>query len=404
MSAVISLLAFPSVFWLCRELFESVSVGWVAIALIAVSPFHVLYAQEARPYSLWIVTILVSSAALLRAMRLQSKLSWGIYAASAVVGLYTFLFSGLVIVGHGLYVFGTESFKLTKRAIAFLLASLVAFFAFAPWLFAVTANLSKVQSGTDWAAQKVSLFSLFAMWAGNVSRLFFDLGVGSDDPFVSFIPLIPLIFASLILTGYSIYFICRNTPKRVWLFVLICIALTWLALVFPDLILGGRRSGVTRYTIPCYLGIQLAVAYMLAAKIGRWRLWRVVAILLLLSGIFSCAIATKAQVWWNKGPDRTKYNPQVAYIINQATKPLLLSDANPAHVLSLSYLLEPKVRFQLVDKPKVLKISQDFSDVFLYKPSEKFLRTLEEEGNLKFKPIEKLGKFQDKLWQLNSVP
>ena len=336
-------------------------------------------------------------------MRLQSKLSWAIYAATAVAGLYTFLFSGLVMVGHGIYVFASEGFKLTKRIIAFLLASLVALVGFAPWLFAVIANLSKVQSGTNWAAQKVNLLSLAAMWAGNISRLFLDLGVGSDDPVVSFIPLIPPILTLLIITVYTIYFICKNTPKKVWLFVLIFIAVTWLALVVPDLIFGGRRSGVTRYTIPCYLGIQLAVAYLLAVKIRREALWRLVVIALLLSGILSCAISSEAQVWWNKGPDRTKYNPQVAYIINQATRPLLLSDANPAHVLSLSYLLDPKVRFQLVDQPKVFKISQGFSDVFLYKPSEKFRRALEEEGNLKFKPIEKLGKFQDKLWLLNSV-
>ena len=48
LSAVISLLAFPCIYWLCLELFNSSLTGWVAVALIAVSPFHVLYAQEAR--------------------------------------------------------------------------------------------------------------------------------------------------------------------------------------------------------------------------------------------------------------------------------------------------------------------------------------------------------------------
>ncbi|WP_035368270.1 glycosyltransferase family 39 protein, partial [Dolichospermum circinale] len=37
LSAAISLLIFPSVYWLCLELFESKTVGWVAIALMAVS-------------------------------------------------------------------------------------------------------------------------------------------------------------------------------------------------------------------------------------------------------------------------------------------------------------------------------------------------------------------------------
>jgi uncharacterized membrane protein len=82
LSALISLLTFPCVYWLCLELFGSPMTGWMAIALMAVSPFHVVYAQEAREYSLWIVMILLSSAAFLRAIRLQTRLSWGIYAAT----------------------------------------------------------------------------------------------------------------------------------------------------------------------------------------------------------------------------------------------------------------------------------------------------------------------------------
>ena len=64
--AIISLLAFPCIHWLCLELFEESITGSVAIALIAVSPFHLAYAQEARQYSLWVVITLLSSEALLR--------------------------------------------------------------------------------------------------------------------------------------------------------------------------------------------------------------------------------------------------------------------------------------------------------------------------------------------------
>ncbi|MHC5731192.1 MAG: glycosyltransferase family 39 protein, partial [Nostoc sp.] len=56
-SAFLSLLTFPCLYWLCKELFGSSLIGWIAIALVAVSPIHVVYAQEARAYSLWIVTI-----------------------------------------------------------------------------------------------------------------------------------------------------------------------------------------------------------------------------------------------------------------------------------------------------------------------------------------------------------
>ncbi|HEY9806251.1 MAG TPA: glycosyltransferase family 39 protein, partial [Candidatus Obscuribacterales bacterium] len=81
-SAVLSLLVFPCAYWLGMELFEAVLPTWITLGLIAISPFHVLYAQEAREYSLWTTTILLSSAALLRAIRHRTALNWGIYAVS----------------------------------------------------------------------------------------------------------------------------------------------------------------------------------------------------------------------------------------------------------------------------------------------------------------------------------
>jgi uncharacterized membrane protein len=73
-SALFSLLTFPLVYWLCLELFESALVGAIAVILIAISPLHILYAQEAREYGLWTVTTLFSNVALLRAMRNKTKL------------------------------------------------------------------------------------------------------------------------------------------------------------------------------------------------------------------------------------------------------------------------------------------------------------------------------------------
>jgi uncharacterized membrane protein len=103
LSAVISLLIFPTVYWLCLELFDSAVVGWLAMALIAVSPLQLYFAQEARQYTLWMVEILGSSAALLRAMRQENKSNWALYSLSLVLGLYTHLFTGLIMISHGIY-------------------------------------------------------------------------------------------------------------------------------------------------------------------------------------------------------------------------------------------------------------------------------------------------------------
>lgn len=403
LSAWISLLAFPGIYWLCIELFKSPVTGWVAIALLSISPFHVVYAQEARPYSLWTVAILLSSAALLRAIRLRKNLSgWGIYTATVIISLYSFLFSVLVIISHGIYVFAIERFRITKTVIAYLIASFIGLLTLVPWLYVVTANISQTQTTTNWSAAKVSLFALLTMWAGNFSRIFFDLGLGSKDTLSKFLPLIPIILAILLLIGYAIYFAIRQTPKSVWLFILILGSVTFIALVIPDLILGGRRSGVARYPIPCYLAIQLAVAHLIATRITyhpRQKLWQIVLIVLLTSGIFSCTISSQAQVWWNKGPEQTKYNPQIAQIVNHTAKPLLVSDAKLDIVQSLGYLLEPKVQLQLVIEPQIPKIADNFSDIFLYRPSSTLRSGIEQAQGYKTKPA-----YQDSeiwLWKLS---
>ncbi len=99
-------------------------------------------------------------------------------------------------------------------------------------------------------------------------------------------------------------------------------------------------------------------------------------------------------------------NPQVAHIINQAIHPLLVSQAihplssvnffgnNPGNIISLSYLLEPKVRLLLVVEPNLPKIPDQFSDVFLFAESSKTLRSRLEKENYKIKPI------FEKLWRL----
>ncbi len=111
-----------------------------------------------------------------------------------------------------------------------------------------------------------------------------------------------------------------------------------------------------------------------------------------------CIISSQAEIWWNKDDDSYS-NPQIARTINQAIHRLLLSnsaDPNPGYIISLSYLLEPKVCFRLVVEPNLSQISDDFSDIFLFddQHSETLRSRLEKEKNYKIEPI------FDRLWRL----
>jgi uncharacterized membrane protein len=400
LSALISLLAFPCIYWLCRELFESSLTAWVAVALMTVSPFHVVYAQEARPYSLLAVSILFSSASLLRASRLKTKLSWVIYAASLALGFYTHLYFAFVAIGHGIYVLVSEKFRLSKTFNAYLLSSICGLLTFLPWILVILANLSQVNQVTEWVYWKTSRLAVLRSLAFNLCSPFFDLQFFYYRSVKYLLPLI------LILVGYSIYFCCRKTPKRVWVFILTLIGVTVLALVMPDLIMGGQRSTGTRFLIPCYLGIQLAVAYLLSTKItfiavnlGRQKIWQIVAIALISCGVLSCAMGTQQKVWWNKTHGNNM--PPVARTIDKASYPLVISDQQAVgSVLSLSYLLDPKVRLQLIAEPKIAKIPDGFSDVFLFEPSQALLHQIE--PKYKIEPIRIYWRNWLGLWQLEN--
>jgi len=114
--------------------------------------------------------------------------------------------------------------------------------------------------------------------------------------------------------------------------------------------------------------------------------------------IFSCLVSSQAEVWWNKYSGI--YNLKVAQIVNQARQPLVIGNDegdNFGNLLSLSYLLEPKVKLQLAVEPNQIKIQHDFSDVFLYNPSQDFYFEFQKNQKYKFEPVYKLKKFRELL-------
>jgi uncharacterized membrane protein len=390
LSALLSLLAFPCLYWLCRELFNSPLTGWIAMALMAVSPFHVLYAQEARQYSLWTVAILLSSAALLRALRVQTKISWVVYAATVALAIYSHTLSILVVAGHGIYVLFVERFRLSKRFFVYLLSIIGGFLAFVPWLIVAIAQSSKISSNVSRTNINIGLPALIKSWCQSLYRIFVDIPNLGDYFF-------PVIF---LLTIYALYYLVRKSSKETFLFVSILIGTT-LALAIPDILLGGKRSSDSRYLIPSYIGIELAIAYLfstqlVALKSWQQKLWSVVLIALLSVGIVSCAISSQAQTWWNKSSGY--YNPQIAEIINKTSNTLVISDNTPGRILSLSHLLDERIKLLLLSQPDSLKIPKDFSNIFIYQPSSKLETRLDREKNYHLKDM-----LKGWLWKLDKI-
>lgn len=390
LSVLISLLTFPAVYWLSLELFNSSLVGSIAMAIVAVSPLHFLYAQEARQYSLWTAIILLSSLALIRAIRLNNRISWSFYAFSLCIGLYSHLLFTLTLVSHGIYLLIIDKFNWSKKLIAYSQASLAAVIAFTPWLVVMFINLSQISSTITKVETRTPLSSLIGKWFRNINYVFFNVDLGAAN-------LILVIFVI-----YSLYILCSHTPQQVWLLLLTLIGFTALSLMIPDLLLGGVRSVRIRYLIPCYLGIQLTVSYLCASQIASRQKWRrrvgkLSLLLIITAGIIASIVNSQAEAGWSKS-DKAQDYPKIFQAINQSANPLIISDASSTYVLTLSYGIKNQAWLQLKREPEISQNTENFSNIFLFNPSEPLRQVYGEQEDISLEAVVEKKNLQ--LWKI----
>ncbi|MBL1176430.1 glycosyltransferase family 39 protein [Pantanalinema sp. GBBB05] len=384
LAAILSLPLLPAMYWLCWELFGSVTAAWIGVALVSISPFHVLYAQEAREYSFWAVTTVLSCAALLRAMRSRQRSDWLLYAATVALGLYTFLFTVFINLGQAIYVAVLERWRWTKTTAAYVLSTIIGCFAFLPWIWIILANWGRLHETTAWTFSRRSLGYLMQRWLVGSSNLFFDFNLGYAR-----LTGVTVILVALVV--YAFFYCIRKSLSQVWLLIVTLTVIPAACLIVPDLVLGGVRSINPRYLVPTWIGMQLAVTYLISAGIEvetrpkqplNWG--RIIFTVLFISSVVSCSVSSQAVLWWNKDFDKNQYNAWVASIINQADRPLVVaddskvaSDCFACRMMTLSYSLDPKVKLQLVLEPNAPKIPTGFSDILLLNTSKDLSKTIE---------------------------
>ncbi|MDX2100828.1 MAG: glycosyltransferase family 39 protein [Leptolyngbyaceae cyanobacterium bins.59] len=402
-SSLLSLLLFPALYWLCLELFESHLSGWVAIALFSVSPFHLAYGQEAREYGVWAVLTLASSAFLLRAIRFPSGRNWVLYGISMSVSFYTALFSLWIAIGHFLYTLVIDGetrlviwpLRIGKRTFLCGITLLGVAFSFIPWAFFIVTSKMVLGSTTAWTSLPLPLIITVQSAIFNFSRSLVDFNFQFYETIAYFLA-IPV----LILQGYAVYVLCRTAPRRIQWFILTFAGITALSLGLPDLLWGGQRFTVTRYLIPCFVGLQLTVVYLLTTYLSEARHWKsrfatLVFPLLILLGVLSCGAYAQANTWWNKALSSNYH--EVADLLNGSDRPLIIVDAfayNPASMISLSYLLKPDTQFLLLPPVgtsfPIKGLPEDAKTIFLFNLPPVFREQFESRYQTRLIPV-----FQD---------
>ncbi len=116
LSVLMSVAVIPVVYWLGKEVFSR-QAGIFAALLLALNPFDIRYAQEARGYSLFVLLVSVSFLALIQSFKNPGRF-WGIcYVLSTTFALYAHFFAALAVLVQvmALVVVPGDRSRLVKR-------------------------------------------------------------------------------------------------------------------------------------------------------------------------------------------------------------------------------------------------------------------------------------------------
>jgi len=371
LSALCSVLAFPALFWLCVELFSAVT-GWVAIALLAVSPVHLLYAHEARAYSLWVLLVLVTTALLVRAWRSPSWRAWGLYALALTASLYVTLLSVLVAAAHGVSIVLLERWRWTRSLQGWFAAAAVACSMLLLWV--VPADWAAARDYTSWIFVPKPLDELVRLWGLHLSSTFVDLGLDLAHPYTLVVP--PLCAIALALAALSVW---RRGSRAARWFVLPLLVVPAAALIAPDVLFGGHRSANTRYFFPSLIAAQLVVAYALTSRDRlQHRPWRLGLAGILVAGLISCGLIARADSWWSKAS--SYHNATLAREIRAAETPLIVSEQSGSttagDLTSLAHAVPPDTLFLLVRENSSVTLPAGNETIFAYRTAPQELAAI----------------------------
>ncbi|MDP2308828.1 MAG: glycosyltransferase family 39 protein [Pseudomonadota bacterium] len=405
LSALLSLLYLPAIAWLCLEFSGSARVAWMGVALAAVSPFFVLYAQEAREYALWSVLIACATASLLRAIRLTEARApaalggWAVYATSIVLALYTSFSSAAFILAHIAYIVIRERGRLTRVSVQSASALAVSALLFSPWAYNLVHHLDSFFATMKWSRDIViPRPELLWIFGSNLTRVFVDLTAE---------PLGIVVALALILVAVAIRHVARApsaSGRHPGLLLLLMIAAPITMLLVPDLLSGGIRSVSSRYLTPSWVGIQVALAWMLGAHLSSGAT-RAVATVLLAAGVVSGALNTRRDAVWTKGISANL--PAVAALVNRSEAPLVVGNEerfNPGNLFALVHLLIPSASVQglKIHAEAGYVLPPHEGDIYLFSPTAPFRERLEEREHVHTQLL-----FEDihmQLWKVEREP
>ncbi|WOD40650.1 glycosyltransferase family 39 protein [Nodosilinea sp. E11] len=347
-AAVFGAIALPVMFWLARQLFPLPSpIPWVATALLALSPVQLIYSQEAREYTLWIVGLLLAHGTLVRA--LQQKTAWAWVAYGWAMGLTWYGSLMTVLLGLSHLVFVALSQRSRRSWLGFGLAHGLGLGLFLPWIVTIVSQWGRLQAVTAWTREPRPLGFLAQLWGLHYSAAVVDFNLPLDHPFTVAGPTLVLGLGAVGL-GY----LWRNYPRSTVLFLACGLLVPPLVLIGSDIVRAGQLSRNTRYFLPSLVLMPLAIAPLITHGLTSPQRWMkgvgaTLLALLLALGLASGMVNNRASTWWSKAFSSS--NHSIAAYLNQVEAPVLMLEETGialGEAISLSHYLRPETTIWLL--------------------------------------------------------
>lgn len=385
-SAVLGALAILAMFRFAALLFPGMLAPWLAAALLAASPFHLRFAQEARPYALWTLLLLLLFERFLALMKEPTAKNRFLYILAAAMCAYTHPMTAAAAAAQlGSAVLGKGVEPGARRSVILCAAALLVLCA--PW---IAVNLTHRGAAYTWYALGTNPLSfIMSLWCVNIGRLFLEFpperAVSSLTIVLSTLPFLILIAASF--DGL----LRRGSPVAIR-FLAATVVLTFAAVAAPDLLLGGQRSTISRFLMPMHLAIEAAVAYYLSELVSGRGTRRLAGLLcaglVLAAGGWSSWRYVGSDFVWGQGSTAPR---AIASAVNASAKPLLfvdLKENSTADLVTLSYYLADHVMIKPLAPGESRIAAAGRAPVYFYVKTGSLARRLAARGvRLDFVPV-----------------
>ena len=125
------------IYFVATAWFKSSVAGLAAALLLALSPFHIYYSQEARPYALSVVALLVLLLLFHHALVQRGWAGWLLFGAGLGIALYAHYFLAVAVVPAGLTLAACRAREWRQsgpEALKFVTGVALAALIFSPWV------------------------------------------------------------------------------------------------------------------------------------------------------------------------------------------------------------------------------------------------------------------------------